>query len=215
MRSRAAAAILVGADFPRVASMEGGIRAWNGLVAEGPPEVGMASFPATATAGELAALAWYLEAGSRAFYAGLSGLTDDKGSRELFALLERAEESHLRRLADLYRDLAPGEDGTAFPQSIIAQQPADGVMEGGVSVDMALSWARGRRPDELLEYIVGLETNSWDLYLRMYQAVAGDNPRRVFDVLAEEEKRHLEMLTSRLEEKFGGAPRHGVARTSP
>lgn len=182
--------------------MEGGIRAWNGLVAAGPPDAGMAYFPAAATAGELAALAWYLEAGSRAFYAGLSSLAGDESSRDLFALLERAEEGHQRRLVDLYRDLAPGKEAAVFPQSIIAQQPTDGVMEGGVAVEEALSWARGRRPDELLEYIVGLETNSWDLYLRMRHAVVGENPRRVFEVLAEEEKRHLEMLTSRLEEKL-------------
>ena len=34
--------MLANAGFPKVASMRGGIRAWNGLIAEGPPEAGMA-----------------------------------------------------------------------------------------------------------------------------------------------------------------------------
>lgn len=211
MRSRTAAAILEGAGFSQVASMEGGIKAWNGLVAEGPPEQGMALFPATATPEELAALAWYLEAGSRAFYVGLSRLEDDGESRELFALLGRAEEGHMRTLSGLYRDLAGEGDAVAFPQSVLPQQPEDAIMEGGVAVENALSWARGRSPVDLLEYAVGLETNSWDLYLRMGRAVAGAGARRVFDVLAEEEKHHLAMLSSRLEETLGRNP-HSVEK---
>lgn len=180
--------------------MDGGIKAWSGLVAEGPPDAGMAYFPATSGAVELAALAWYLEAGSRSFYAGLAALAGDESSRELFVFLGSAEESHQRRLSDLYRESASGEDAAAFPQSVIAQRPEDGIMEGGVAVEKALSWARGRSPGDLLEYVVSLETNSWDLYLRMHRAVTGDNPRRVFEMLAEEEKQHLELLTSRLAE---------------
>lgn len=188
--------------------MEGGIKAWSGLIAAGPPEAGMARFPATASPGELIALAWYLEAGSRAFYAGLLDLAQDAASRELFELLGRAEESHLRTLAGLHRELggdAGAGDAAAFPQSVLPQQQADAVMEGGVAVGEALSWARGRSAGDLLEYAVGLETNSWDLYLRMRRAVPGPAARRVFEVLAEEEKRHLEMLTGRLEQTLGGA----------
>jgi hypothetical protein len=73
VRSRAAAAILAGAGFRKVASMEGGISAWDGLVAAGPPEAGMARFAAAASAEELIALAWYLEAGSRTFYGRIAG----------------------------------------------------------------------------------------------------------------------------------------------
>lgn len=187
--------------------MAGGMKAWNGLVAAGPPEAGMARFPATAAAGELAALAWYLEAGSRAFYAGLTALTTDADARGLFELLGGAEEHHQRTLVDLYRELGGDGDATAFPQSVIPQHPAAAVMEGGVQVAEALSWARGRTAEELLEYTMALETNSWDLYLRMRQAVAGAAARRVFEVLAEQEKHHLEMLTDRLGQSPGRSPR--------
>jgi len=186
--------------------MEGGMKAWNGLVAEGPPEAGMALFPATASPGELAALAWYLEAGSRAFYTGLSSLAKDAETGGLFELLGRAEDNHMRTLAGLYREMAGGGDDREFPQSVMPQTPVDGVMEGGVEVEKALAWARGRSTDELLEYTMGLEINSWDLYLRMRRAVAGADARRVFEVLAEEEKHHLEMLTRRLERTLDPSP---------
>lgn len=202
--------MLEGAGFTRVASMEGGVNAWNGLVAAGPPEAGMAYFPATAAPGMLVALAWYLEAGSRAFYAGLGELTKDAQSRGLFEQLGRAEESHMGTLVGLFGELGGGADAAAFPQSVLPQHPEDAIMEGGVEVAAALAWARDRGAAELLEYSVGLETNSWDLYLRMRRAVAGADARRVFEVLAEEEKHHLELLSSRLDESNGKSPRRAA-----
>ena len=44
--------------------MEGGIRAWKGLVAEGIPEAGMAYFSPATRPEEMIALAWLLEDGS-------------------------------------------------------------------------------------------------------------------------------------------------------
>jgi hypothetical protein len=103
VRSRAAAAILAGAGFRKVASMEGGISAWDGLVAAGPPEAGMARFAAAASAEELIALAWYLEAGSRTFYGRIAGTAGDPESAALYEQLGRAEEGHLDALQTLYR----------------------------------------------------------------------------------------------------------------
>lgn len=195
--------------------MAGGIKAWNGLVAAGPPEAGLAHFPATAAPGTLIALAWYLEAGSRSFYAGLAALAKDVESGGLFERLGRAEDGHLRTLTGLYRELGGGGDAASFPQSVLPQHPADAVMEGGVAVEAALSWARDRSRVELVEYVMELETNSWDLYLRMRRAVAGAEAQRVFEVLAEEEKRHLEMLAGLLGETPGGSARPLGAGSSP
>ena len=48
--------------------MEGGIRAWKGLRASGPPDAGMAYFDPAKKAEELIALGWMLEEGSGKFY---------------------------------------------------------------------------------------------------------------------------------------------------
>lgn len=207
MRSRAAAAILEAAGFPKVASMEGGIRAWNCLVAAGPPEAGMAHFTAAAGPQELSALAWYLEAGSLAFYTGLAGSTGDSKSAALYGQLSRAEEGHLDALPALYHRIAGPEPTADFPQAVFSQEPPDAVMEGGVEVAQALAWSRGKPPADLLEYCISLKTNSYDLYLRMLAATEKDAARRVFELLATEEQRHLEWLTARFVELTGGGER--------
>lgn len=199
MRSRSAAAILAGAGFEKAAGMAGGIRAWHGLVAEGPPEAGMAYFPAGARPAELAALAWYLEAGSRAFYRDLASAAGERETAGLYEQLARAEERHQESLRGLYRRTAGPGAPADFPRAVIPQDPPDAVMEGGIDVAQALGWSRGRQPRDLLEYCVSLETNSYDLYLRMRTATADPEARGVFDHLAAEEQRHLELLTARFE----------------
>ena len=51
--------------------MQGGMRAWEGGVAEGAPEAGTAYFAAAGKPEEFIALAWMLEEGSRRFYAAV------------------------------------------------------------------------------------------------------------------------------------------------
>ena len=72
MRSRSAATFLLGAGLKNVYNMEGGIRAWKGMVAHGLPEAGMAYFSPAANAEEIVGLAWSLEEGSRSFYQGVA-----------------------------------------------------------------------------------------------------------------------------------------------
>jgi hypothetical protein len=67
VRSRAAAAVLAREGFQEAYSMEGGIHAWKGLRASGPPDAGMAYFDPAKKAEELIALAWMLEEGSCKF----------------------------------------------------------------------------------------------------------------------------------------------------
>jgi len=199
VRSRAAAAVLEGAGFQNVASLEGGIRAWNGLVASGPPEAGMAYFTAATRPEELIALAWYLEAGSRAFYAAIGRSPDARDSAALFAQLTHAEASHMEQLRGLYQLVAGARSASAFPQGILRHEPPEALMEGGVEVARALEWSRGKPPAELLEFCISLETNSYDLYLRMLAATPDHEARRVFDLLAKEEQQHLERLTAGFE----------------
>src|SRR5512139_370513 len=103
MRSRAAAAILEGAGFSQAVSMEGGIKAWQGSLAEGPPEMGMAFFSSAEKPQDLASLAWLLEEGTCTFYKRLIPSISDGEAAELIENLARAEEHHKSMLAGLYR----------------------------------------------------------------------------------------------------------------
>lgn len=189
--------------FTNTTSMEGGINAWQGLRAAGPPEAGMAYFPAGATPEELIALAWLLEDGSRRFYAELSDSTGDKDARKLFSDLASAEEHHEESLAGLYGTLAGNEPGPAFPQSVLRGEVPDDIMEGGMSVIEGLSWAKAKGVADVLELALSLETNSYDLYIKMDRKMEQNGEaREVFSLLMNEEKQHLSRLASLLDKKL-------------
>ena len=200
MRSRAAAATLEGAGFKQVYSMEGGIRAWEGLVTSRPPESGIAYFSQATKPEEMVALAWFLENGSRRFYAELGRRLEEPDS-DLYAELASAEERHQATLLDLYREFVgtPPHDG--FPKSVISVENEDDVMEGGMRVTEALQWVQGKSTTEILELSLALETNSYDLYLIMERKLHDQPSSRVFRDLSGEEKQHLERLSSLLEER--------------
>jgi rubrerythrin len=201
VRSRAAAATLGGAGFKQVYSMEGGIRAWNGLVAEKTPESGIAYFSPATKPEEMVALAWFLENGSRRFYAELGRTVNDGEISDLYSELASAEERHEATLLDLYREFVGTPPNDGFPKSVISVENEDDIMEGGVRVSEALQWAKEKSLPEILELSLALETNSYDLYLIMELRLKDQPSARVFRVLSEEEKQHLERLSALLEKR--------------
>jgi rubrerythrin len=195
VRSRAAAATLSSAGFKEVYSMEGGIHAWKGLVAEGAPESGIAFFSPATKAQELIALAWWLEDGSRRFYSSLAAGMKDEEARNLFKDLIVAEESHQTFLLKLYRDLFGLTSDSGFPGSVIPPGKEGDVMEGGVRVSEALQWTEGKSVAEILEFSLSSETNAYDLYVKMEHQTKDQPSARVFRLISGEEKQHLERLS--------------------
>jgi len=202
VRSRAAAATLEGAGLKQVYSMEGGIRAWKGLIAEGSPESGIAYFSPAARAEEMVALAWFLENGSRRFYDALAHAIEDGDVADLHRQLASAEERHKATLLDLYKKVVGAAPDPAFPKSVISAENEDDVMEGGMRVTEALQWVKGKSVTEILELSVALETNSYDLYLNMERRLQDQPSAEVFRVLSGEEKEHLERLSALLEKRL-------------
>lgn len=188
--------MLADAGLEHVFTMQGGIRAWEGLVASGPPESGMAYFGDAVSARDLARLAWLLEDGSRLFYVRLDDFLHDEDARKLFQDLTKAEISHELTLGGLYKSYSGGR---AVEDSL--PQERDDIMEGGISVSDALVWAREKDVASILEFAIALETNAYDLYIKMARKIEGDG-RKVFELLASEEKKHLERLAALLEKKI-------------
>jgi len=181
--------------------MEGGIRSWEGLVAGGEPEAGMAYFPDTAAPGELIKLAWVLEEGSRKFYSGLASLLGDDEAVSIFNDLMVAEERHKASLLNLNREFAGIEADKKFSHLIPSDEAGD-VMEGGMRVSEALRWAQEKSLHQTLELTMSLETNAYDLYIKMERRADHEKSKRVFTLLAKEEKLHLERLTKLFERKM-------------
>lgn len=156
----------------------------------------MAYFGDAAKPDELAMLAWMLEEGSRQFYLRLDEFLKDEEARHLFQGLARAEESHEKTLAELYKTFS---GGIAVEEKLPTEKGE--FMEGGVKVDESLLWARDKDVTAILEYAISLEANAYDLYIKMGRRFEGD-ARKVFSLLGDEEKRHLERLAKLLEKKI-------------
>jgi rubrerythrin len=175
--------------------MEGGIRAWKGLVAEGIPEAGMAYFSPAIRPEEMIALAWLLEDGSLKFYESLAKMMEEQEAKGLFQNLKRSEENHKTTLWKMSEEISGKAPTHEFPDAVISRDPRGDVMEGGMLVSEALKWLEGKELKDILELSISLESNSYDLYLKMERKVEGHNPKQVFKALSEEEKKHLEQLT--------------------
>jgi rubrerythrin len=185
--------------------MAGGIKAWHGLVAEGEPESGIPYFTTAASPEELIALAWLLEEGSRKFYSSVSSLLGDSERGKIFLDLTAAEEHHKETLLHLYTALSGKEPDGRFPRSFLGAETDEDVMEGGMRIRDALRWIEGKDPERMLEISMSIETNSYDLYLKMHQRMQDEKAKEVFFRLAQEEKQHLAKLTASIEEMLRAA----------
>ena len=184
--------------FKEVYSLEGGIRAWKGLTARGAPEAGIAYFPSASSPSELTALAWLLEKGTEKFYSGVASGLKDSEAVQLFQELAAAEEKHKESLYRIHLELSGAPDDPKFPESVFPAASAPDYMEGGVEVAEALEWTRGRSPEEILEFALSLEINAYDLHLKMGQRMTDPRAQKMFSLIADEEKEHL----NRLQEHF-------------
>ena len=199
VRSRAGASILTRAGFAEAYSMEGGIRAWKGMIAEELPEAGMIWFNSARNTEDLIALAWLLEDGMRSFYLEIAkGLNRSDGA-QLFMELAGAELHHKNALLKLYRQQMGKDAGINFPAGVLHEQPKDKYLEGGVLLSEAFSWAGKKEEREILEFAMSLEVSSYDRYLSLRDFFKDESSREVFGLLAAEEKAHLKRLAGLLE----------------
>lgn len=195
--------MLLDAGYKNVFSIEGGIKAWKGLVAEGPPQGGMAYFSAAGSPGEFIALAWSLEAGSRRFYEEIAASLADDGAARIFQDLAAAEEKHQASLSELFRRTAAQRTGEATLESLLPGISPGDIMEGGVRVAEALEWTKGKSIPDVLDLAIALETNAYDLAVKMERVMEDKRARQVFRAIALEEKRHLELMASLMERSAG------------
>jgi rubrerythrin len=168
--------------------MEGGIRAWQGLTADGPPEGGVAYFSEGTDAADMAALAWALEENTRHFYTSLSAIRSSSEEADLFMKLVEAEEHHKQTLESVHNNLSDENIDRFFR----AQDAA--ILEGGTIMEEALSWADDKTTREILAESMGMEANAYDRYLKMADISKDEDSKKIFLAIAREEKGHLEKL---------------------
>jgi rubrerythrin len=190
----------LGAGLKNVYNMEGGIRAWQGMVAHGIPEAGMAYFSPAANAEELVGLAWSLEEGSKIFYQGVAEyFTNDSEAHQLFTWLVEAEKHHEEHLLESYKAVAGQEPDFTKLRAKFSDSINGKVMEGGIPVQDALNWAKDKGLAESLELAISMEANAFDLYVKMSRKIKDAQAGQIFEKLAEEEQMHLKRLAELLD----------------
>lgn len=174
--------------------MAGGIDAWNGIVAVGAYEAGLAYFSRASRPEELISLSFALEEGNRVFYERVSkDLKKEEAS--IFRSMGQAEERHKETLRELHARVSGKSGDPAPPEGM----ETGGFLEGGAPVEETLEWAKGRTLREILELAVAMEANALDRYIKMGRAVADERSREVFVALSREEQEHLERMASLLD----------------
>lgn len=200
-RSRSGVGILIGAGLENVYNMEGGILAYNGLVAAGPPEAGVFCFPENMTPEQLIAMAWYIEDGSQRYLDAVKDIAQDQDIKDAFISFTDHKIAHKQSLSQLFQKISGQSVGDDFPTSVL-QRPPHKVMAGCVSVPEAINWSKDKEISDILDLLIGLEANTFDLYLKLGRQVESDRARSVFMELSEEEVRHLKQLASIFEKTF-------------
>lgn len=174
-RSLAAAQLIADENDTEVFTIDGGIMAWNGLVAKGNIVEGLRLFEGLKRPDEFVTLAYCLEEGSKEFYLRIQEFFKE----ELFRTLASVEEAHKKKIADVW------------PEIKIDQRFVDR-MEGGLLVSEVMEKITSGNMgfQEVLEYSMQIEVNSLDLYLRITRLV---NPSivNIFRGIISEEKTHL------------------------
>ena len=197
MRSRAAAQLLEGQGFKKVYNLKGGMQAWDGAAAIGPPNMGLIAFSGVASPIDLTKRAYAMEQGLRQYYITMADRTEDRDAADLFKQLAGYEDRHMDRIYELYRSL----EQEATERAEFAREAVLPYMEGGVDVETFL--AAQPNPDSLtaaLELAQSIEVQALDLYLRFVRQLTEKEGRAIVFSLAEDEKAHL----VRLAELMGG-----------
>lgn len=192
VRSRAGAEMLAQAGVAQASSMAGGIKAWQGEVAQGPYELGLGLLKGDEDAGRLLQVAQGLEEGLRQFYEAAAQAAGDQRARQVWEQLASMEKGHQDRVWALYlAGPPPHAERQAWSAAASAQ-----VMEGGWSLEEAQASFHTARLDAMMavEVAMYIEAQALDLYLRLARKVSGEDARQTLLALSQEERDHLRTL---------------------
>ena len=194
--SRAAAQVLINAGFHDVCSLQGGLRAWLYGTSSGLPERLSAHLADAGSALEQAVLACVIEETTCQFYEAMAVSFEEPEVAGLFAELAAAESGHRATLKALWEALAGRVAGDDFPE---VMQMDKEMLEGGGRLSEALAWAAQSSTGAILDFAMAIELNAYDHYLHLQRSTADPDSKRLFEVMADEERHHLRALGQSLE----------------
>ncbi|MGD9817710.1 MAG: rhodanese-like domain-containing protein [Desulfomonilaceae bacterium] len=193
-RSRVAAQMLAGKDFQKVFNLTGGIKAWNGTLAQGPQELKMDLIKGDETPVDVVALAYSMEQNLGSFYRLAQGKVSDPKVTNLLASLASIEEKHKDFLVDLYQKL----ESESESRQTLETKSSNTIMEGGFDTNLFLQQNEKflEAESDILDLAMMLETQALDLYLRFASRMNNVDSQATLNKIADEEKQHLKALGS-------------------
>jgi sulfur-carrier protein adenylyltransferase/sulfurtransferase len=191
-RSRVAAQMLSGYGFEKVYNLAGGIRAWNGEVAEGPVELNLELIRGDETPLDIIRLAYAMEQSLGDFYRTINSMTPDRVLAGLVEKLAAVEDKHKQRLVELAQTIGSKDVKAADLEGRLPQ----GIMEGGFTAEqlIAKNVALLDNVVVMLDLSMMLETQALDLYMRFSHNQENPKTKEILLVIADEEKKHLAAL---------------------
>ncbi len=193
-RSRAAASILSEAGIKEVYSLKGGIKAWNGITTQGPPDSGFVRFQEAIKTEEIIAISWAFEEGSKRFYDNMANKFKQTEAEDVFKKLSTVEEHHKTIINELYYKSAAKADIPAFPDYYKTPDEAEEIIEGGLKLEDAVKWAKEKSLKDVLDFSMSMEAQQYDLYMRLARVASEEKTKETLKKIAQEEKKHLEKL---------------------
>lgn len=193
LRSRAAAAMLHGAGCRAVATLKGGFEAWRGEIAQGGLDKVLAVLNTTEIE-KFIAVAWLLEDGTQRLYELMAVDCRSESVKSVFKKLARAEGEHKKTLESLFEGLVGHSPSDDFAYVLLEQTPQDILVEGGASLDEIRQWAADKSDVQRVDLAIAVETNAYDRYLLLRRKLTDEHLKRIVEVVAGDERRHLYRL---------------------
>ena len=191
-RSRIAAQMLAGSNFPKVYNLSGGFKAWQGNAAVGPEDRGLPLFSGRESAEEVLIVAYSLEKGLREFYLRMIPLAKATPIKELFHKLAAIETSHQNRILKEYQRIT----GKSVDTAPFDREVAGPAMEGGLSTDeyIGRAGANLEQAADVVGLAMAIEAQAMDLYQRAADSRTDPEGQRALRQIAREEQEHLKLL---------------------
>ncbi|UCF91658.1 MAG: ferritin family protein [Desulfobacterales bacterium] len=176
------------------------MRAWQGLSAAGPAEMGLVLLRGDEHPAEIIILAYGLEQGLGEFYTAMKAVAENSATAAIFDLLAGIEAQHKEKLYQLYLALNPAPlDRPAFAAKVTSQY-----MEGGFTTEEFVAQNRPalQTDRQVLDMAMMLEAQALDLYTRYAAKSAHEETKTLLLDIANEEKAHLKRLGALLEDEL-------------
>jgi rubrerythrin len=188
---------MTGRGFKEVYSLQGGIKAWQGLKAVGPVELHLDLISGDESPAEMIEIALGMEKGLQNFYGAVGEGIKDEELLSLLKKLGEIEARHGEMLLVEYGKITGMDSGSLHSPDDRSLQ----ILEGGFQFSEFLSRNRAVMQDAagVLDVAMMLETQALDLYLRFGMKIAEESTRTILYNIADEEKNHLSALGQQVE----------------